>query len=106
MIIIGRQLGKSNLQEIMIKQQSMAMRKSIDKMLIDEYWTQEKYSVHKSWKARNGTKMHRIVANFAVCEWLAKEHNQAGVSNPEWWKYDGQINITDKLLTLLVMRWS
>jgi hypothetical protein len=27
-------------------------------------------------------------------------------SNPEWWQFREQINITDKLLTLLVMRWS
>jgi hypothetical protein len=46
---------------------------------------------------------------FDKCEiyqWLEEEHNQAGASNPEWWQFREQINITDKLLTLLVMRWS
>jgi hypothetical protein len=42
----------------------------------------------------------------AAKEWCEEEHNQAGVSNPEWWQFRTQINITDKLLTLLVMRWS
>ena len=102
----GRQLGKSNLQDLIIKQQALQMQRSIDYMIMDEVWDMNKYSIHKSWKARNGTKMHRIGADYDVRQWLESEHNQYGRNNPSWWKYENQINITDKLFTLLVMRWA
>jgi len=50
--------------------------------------------------------MHRIAANDEVRKWLDTEHSQYGVSNPEWWKFEKQINITDKLFTLLVLRFA
>jgi hypothetical protein len=50
--------------------------------------------------------MHRIGINDEIREWLEVEHNQYGVSNPDWWKYGGKINITDKLYTLLVLRFA
>jgi hypothetical protein len=50
--------------------------------------------------------MHRIAANDEVREWLDSEHNQLGVANPDWWKFEDSINITDKLFTLLVLRFA
>ena len=64
------------------------------------------YTLVKSWNDRRGHKMHRIQANYSVRAWLNDEHPQAGNNNPDWWKYNQQINITDKLYMLLVMRWA
>ena len=105
-IMKGRQLGKSTLMNTIIKEQAQAMQKSIDKMLIDEIWSLDKYRIRKSWTDRRGRKMHRIAANDEVRDWLDVEHNQHGVSNPDWWKFDNSINITDKLYTLLVLRFA
>ena len=106
---MGRQLGKSNMQDIqdlIIKQQALQMQKSIDYMIMDEVWDMDKYSIHKSWKARNGTKMHRISADYDVRQWLESEHTQYGKNNPSWWKYENQINITDKMLCMLILKFS
>jgi hypothetical protein len=102
----GRQLGKSTLQDTMIKHQAQLMQRSIDRMIIDEIWALDKYRIRKSWTDRRGRKMHRITANDEVRDWLATEHSQYGVSNPDWWKFQNSINITDKLLTLLVLRFA
>ena len=96
----------SDIQSIIIQQQALQMQKSIDKMLIDEIWSLDKYRVRKSWTDRRGRKMHRIAANDEVRDWLETEHSQLGVNNPEWWKFQDSINITDKLLTLLVLRFA
>lgn len=108
-IATGRRMGKStisDIQNIILKQQALEMQKSIDKMIIDEIWALDKYRVRKSWTDRRGRKMHRIAANDEVREWLVTEHSQYGVGNPEWWKFQNSINITDKLLTLLVLRFA
>ena len=105
MAITGRQLGKSSIQDMMMRELTQAFSDSIDKDIVS-VCNQYRYSIHKSWKARNGTKMHRINVNREIYQWLEEEHTQAGASNPEWWQFREQINITDKLLTLLVMRWS
>ena len=105
-IVRGRQLGKSSLEHAILKQQAEAMQKSIDKMIIDEIWSLDKYRIQKSWRDRRGRKMHRIAANDEVREWLNTEHSQYGVSNPEWWKFENSINITDKLFTLLTLKWA
>lgn len=102
----GRQLGKSTLQDTMIKHQAQLMQRSIDRMIIDEIWALDKYRIRKSWTDRRGRQMHRIAANDEVRDWLDTEHNQYGVSNPDWWKFQDSINITDKLLTLLVLRFA
>lgn len=102
----GRRMGKSTLQDTMIKHQAQLMQRSIDRMIIDEVWGLRKYYVSKSWHDRRGRKMHRIGANDEVREWLETEHSQYGVSNPDWWKFKTMINITDKLLTLLVLRFA
>ena len=103
----GRQLGKSTLSlaDQMLQHQAQLMQRIIDRKVIDEIWL-DKYRVRKSWTDRRGRKMHRIGANDEVREWLEVEHNQFGVANPEWWKFEGQINITDKLFTLLVLRFA
>jgi hypothetical protein len=105
----GRQMGKStisDIQNIIIQQQALQMQKSIDKMLIDEIGSLDKYRLVKSWRNRRGQQMHRIAANDEVWDWLTTEHDQYGVSNPEWWKFQHQINITDKLYTLMVLKFA
>jgi hypothetical protein len=104
----GRQLGKStvSLEYTILKQQAEAMQKSIDKMIIDEIWALDKYRIRKSWTDRKGRQMHRIAANDEVRDWLDTEHSQYGASTPDWWKFQDSINITDKLLTLLVLRFA
>lgn len=102
----GRQLGKSNLEYAMLKEHVEAMQKSIDKMIIDEIWALDKYRIRKSWTDRRGRQMHRIAANDEVRDWLDTEHSQYGVSDPDWWKFQDSINITDKLLTLLILRFA
>jgi hypothetical protein len=109
MAITGRQRGKSTLTlEAAIRQQAMAMQKSIDKMIIDEVEVlgMKKYHKWKSWRDRRGRQMHRIGARDEVREWLEQEHSQHGVHNPEWWKLGIMINITDRLYTLLVLRFA
>ena len=107
-VATGRRIGKStlNLEAAILKQQAEAMQKSIDKMIIDEIWSLDKYRIRKSWTDRRGRKMHRIAANDEVRDWLDTEHSQYGVSNPDWWKFQNSINITDKLFTLLALRFA
>ena len=80
----GRHMGKSiaNLEYAMLQEQAKQMSANIDKMIIDEIWALDKYRVRKS------------------------EHSQYGINNPDWWKFQDSINITDKLLTLLVLRFA
>ena len=104
----GRHMGKSiaNLEYAMLQEQTKQMSANIDKMIIDEIWALDKYRVRKSWTDRRGRKMHRIAANDEVRDWLDTEHSQYGINNPDWWKFQDSINITDKLLTLLVLRFA
>lgn len=104
----GRRLGKStvSLEYAILREQAEAMQKSIDKMIIDEIWALDKYRIRKSWTDRRGRQMHRIAANDEVRDWLSTEHSQYGINNPDWWKFQNSINITDKLLTLLVLRFA
>jgi hypothetical protein len=106
-IVKGRRLGKStlSLEQSILRHQTQLMQRSIDRAIIDEIWM-DKYRVRKSWRDRRGRKMHRIGANDEVRKWLEEHHNQYGVSNPDWWKFEDQINITDKLFTLLVLRFA
>jgi hypothetical protein len=106
-IVKGRRLGKStlSLEQSILRHQTQLLQRSIDRAIIDEIWI-DKYRVRKSWRDRRGRKMHRIGANDEVRAWLEEHHNQYGVSNPDWWKFENQINITDKLFTLLVLRFA
>ena len=107
-IVRGRRMGKSivNLEYAMLQEQTKQMSASIDKMIIDEVWALDKYRIRKSWTDRRGRKMHRIAANDEVRDWLDTEHSQHGVTNPDWWKFENSINITDNLLTVLVLRFA
>lgn len=105
-IVKGRQLGKTSLINSYLDHQAQLMQRSIDRAIIDEIWALDKYRVRKSWTDRRGRKMHRIAANDEVREWLDTEHNQYSVANPDWWKFEDSINITDKLFTLLVLRFA
>jgi hypothetical protein len=107
-IVKGRRLGKSILsfEQAMLRELSQEMSGNIDRMIIDEIYGLSKYRVRKSWTDRRGRKMHRIGANDEVRAWLEEHHNQLGVSNPDWWKFENSINITDKLYTLLVLRFA
>jgi hypothetical protein len=102
----GRQLGKTTLIDSYLHHQAQLMQRSIDRAIIDEIWALDKYRVRKSWTDRRGRMMHRIAANDEVRKWLDTEHNQLGVSNPDWWKFEDSINVTDKLFTLLVLRFA
>ena len=107
-IVKGRRLGKSTLsfEQAMLRELSQEMSENIDRMIIDEIWRLDNYRVHKSWTDRQGRKMHRIGANDEVRAWLEENHSQYGVANPDWWKFENKINITDKLFTLLVLRFA
>jgi hypothetical protein len=105
-IATGRRMGKSTLMNKFMREQAEAMQKSIDRMIIDELWSLPRYRVNKTWTDRKGRKMHRIGANAEVREWLATEHSQYGVKNPDWWAAHNYINITDRLYTLLTLKWA
>jgi len=98
-------MGKSSLEAQLILLQAAAISKSIDRMIIDEIWRLDKYRVHKSWRDRRGRKMHRVGVNDEIYDWLSTVHNQYGKSNPEWWKFEDKINITDRLYLMLVLKF-
>lgn len=102
----GRQLGKSTLMNEIMREQAKQMQEAIDKEIIRSLWTIERYNHIKTWRARNGTKMHRIECGDEIYDWLVTEHPQQGNNNPDWWRFDRKINITDKLYTLLTLRWA
>ena len=105
----GRHMGKStisDIQSIIMRQQSLEMAQSIDKMIIDDLWPPKQHSIRKSWRDRRGRLMHRISASDEVWDWLTTVHPQQGSNNPEWWKFQNQINITDKLYTLLLLKFA
>ena len=109
-VATGRRKGQSSMindiQSIIIAQQSREMQKSIDKMILDELWMVNHYNLKKSWCDRRGRKMHRVGCSKEVMDWLEENHSQYGVANPEWWKFERCINITDKLFVLLTLRWA
>lgn len=99
-------LSGKDIQSMILDELAYDLQKDIDRELMKSLWPVERYNHIKTWKARNGTKMHRIECNDEVWDWLRTEHDQYGVSNPDWWVYDRKINITDKLYSLLVLRWA
>ena len=106
----GRRMGKStisDIQSIILKKQVQAMSASIDRMIIDELYeyTPSTYYLHKSWTDSRGRSMHRISVSGRVLEWLETAQSQYGIKNPQWWLYQDQINITDRLLTMLILKW-
>lgn len=91
-IMLARQLGKALM--------------SLDPLKITQRGVTVNYRIQKTWNNRRGQRMHRIEAKTKIYLWLLEEHNQFGRSNPEWWIYEGKINITDQLFSLLALRWS
>lgn len=105
-IAMGRQTGKSTLQEQWLNDQADLMGHSIDQAILDEYWDiPSTYRIEKSWKDRRGGKMHRISVSGRVLDWLESTQSQYGRSNPEWWKFQDQVNISDKMLSMLMLKW-
>jgi hypothetical protein len=95
-----------SLEEAIIANMSREMSNSIDKMIIDELWdTPKTYRIEKSWRDRRGGQMYRIAVSGRVLEWLETTQSQYGISNPSWWKFQDQINISDKMLSLLILKW-
>lgn len=98
----------SNIETAMIQAQAQAMQQSIDKMIIDELYydyTPPTYYIHKSWTDSRGRSMHRISVSGRVLEWLETTQSQYGIKNPQWWLYQDQVNITDRLLSMLILKW-
>lgn len=94
-----------DLQTMILRDTAKEMSDSIDRMIIDEIWGIRKYVLHKSWTDRRGRKMHRIGVDDEIYEWLETVHSQYGKNNPEWWKFERQINITDRLYLMLVLKF-
>ena len=106
----GRRLGKStmtqSLEDIIAADMAKELKLSIDKAIIDEWWDPPKtYRIERSWKDRRGGKMYRIKVSGKVLEWLETTQSQYGISNPSWWKFQDQINISDKMLSMLMLKW-
>ena len=83
------------------------MQKHLDHAIIDELWSHppQTYYIHKSWSDRRGRKMHRISVSGKVLEWLETTQSQYSKPNPEWWLYQDQVNISDKMLSMLMLKW-
>lgn len=97
----------SDLQEIILAQAKIAQSRSQDQGFIDELYeyTPATYYIHKSWTEPQGRKMHRISVSGRVLEWLEKEQSQHAINNPDWWHYYEMINISDRLLSMLILKW-
>jgi hypothetical protein len=97
----------SNIETAMIQAQAQAMQQSIDQMIIDELYDYilPTYYIHKSWTDSQGRSMHRISVSGRVLEWLETAQSQYGIKNPQWWLYQDQVNISDRLLSMLILKW-
>jgi hypothetical protein len=102
----GRRMGKSSLMDSILNHHVNGFRKAIDKSIIDDIWGAPiNYRLRKSWRDRRGRQMHRVDVNDEIYNWLSTVHNQYGKSNPEWWKFEDKINISDKLYLMLVLKF-
>ena len=99
-------IHSGSISKSLLQHKSGKLQREIDRMLIEKIWAPNKYLLIKSWQASDGRKMHRIGVDADVFKWLTTEHSQYGISNPDWWKFEDRINITDKLYTLLILRWA
>lgn len=102
----ARQSGKSMLNQL-YQQAGSQLQHAIDQELLNilRRTAMPAYTTHKTWKNRRGKIMHRISVNQEVRKWLTEEHNQTGLFDPEWWVLGEQINITDRLFSLLVLQY-
>jgi len=100
-------MAKSSFEESLEDMIIQEWSESWDHAVLDELWgnTPKTYSIKKSWRDRRGRQMHRISVSGRVLEWLETTQSQYGKSNPEWWKFQNEINITDKMLSMLILRW-
>lgn len=94
-----------DLQSMIIDDMARQMGKSIDQMIIDEIWSTAQYVVHRSFTTRKGDRRHILGVNAEIMEWLMNEQNQFGRKNPDWTISDGLVNISDRLYTLLILKF-
>lgn len=99
-------INNLDLQSMIIKDMANEMVKSIDHIMIyDDLWQMQQYQLHRSFTTRKGQRRHIIGVNSEISEWLMKEQNQFGRKNPDWTISDGKINISDRLYTLLILKF-
>jgi hypothetical protein len=111
-VSMARQTGKTTYQQQLIDHMARQIRDGVDKHILDTLYGKfgggiglNSYHIIKKWRNRRGEVMRRINAGYEVREWLKNEHSQYGISNPEWWLFDGGINISDRLFSLLVLQY-
>lgn len=94
-----------DIQSELLKELANEMSNSIDRMIIDEIWSMQQYRLHKSFTTRKGQRRHIIGVNNEIMEWLSNEQDQFGRKNPDWTISNGIVNISDRLYTLLVLKF-
>ena len=97
-------MGKSWMIQV-LNQTSQQIQRDIDREILKELLGVKTIWVRKSWRDGQGRKMNRVSITYNVLTWLKENYSQKGVNNPEWWEFDGEINITEELLTVLLLRW-
>ena len=96
----------SELTGKMITSMGRQFGKRIDTMIFDDLFaSRDKFYVVKTWKTRKGTTIRRLRVGGDVYQWLKENYDQFGKKDPAWWKFDGMINLTDKMLVLLLLRY-
>jgi len=97
-----------DMKDMILAEQAIDWQQNIDQVIIDELWEwpPSTYYIHKTWEDRGGRKMHQLSVSGAIMDWLEKEQSQYAVSNPEWWYFKEMVNISDRLLTLLILKWA
>lgn len=97
----------SKLMQTMITNMSRQFGKRIDAMILDDLFaSRDKFYVVKKWKTRKGITMRRLRVGGDIYQWLKENYDQFGKSNPQWWVFQGEINITERMFTLLSLRFS
>ena len=95
------------LTEQMITNMSRQIGKSINVMILDELFSsRDKFSIVKSWTTRKGVKMYKISVGSDVYQWLKENYDQFGKSDPQWWIVNGQVNINEKMFTLVSLKFN
>jgi len=103
----GRQSGKTGLTDEHYDRAAKQWADFIDSMILNDITGSgtSKYRLFKTWRNRRGQQMHRVGVSPVVLAWLEEKHPQFGKSNPEWWKFEGKINITDRLYLIMVLKF-
>lgn len=97
----------SKLMEQMIINAGRQLGKSIDVMILDELFSsRDKFSIVKSWTTRKGVKMYKLDVGHEVYDWLKTNYDQFSKSDPQWWIVRGEINITEKMFTLVALKFN